>query len=240
MDKIKLAVATITWARDAKEETLIRKSLLELSKLDIPAFITDGGSNADFLAYVRTFPKFTLLESKTNGVWPQIETSLKAAHNAGSDFIIYTESDKLDFISNGLPEMMDRISVDQQSGVVIAVRSLPGFHSYPSFQQMTETTINNCCTEVTGVDTDYTYGPFVMNSKIVPYLQELKEHIGWGWRPYVFVIASRLKYKVEAFVGEYFCPVDQRDDDAAERVYRMKQLYENIEAIVLASKVELK
>jgi hypothetical protein len=234
-----LSIATMTWARDAKEEKLLRESLLELSKLNIPAFITDGGSGTDFLNFIRSFPTFTLLEPKAKGVWPQVQASLNAAYEAGSPFIIYTEPDKMDFIKQGLPDMLTRISVNEQSGVIIAVRSSPGFESYPRFQQMTETTINNCCAEVTGNDTDYTYGPFIMNRLLVPYLHELNNNIGWGWRPYTFVIASRLNYKVEPFEGDYFCPVDQRDDDALERIYRMKQLSENIEAIVLASKASL-
>lgn len=239
MNKNNLSIATMTWVRDAKEEKLLRESLFELSKLNIPAFITDGGSSTDFLHFIKTFPNFTLLKPKVKGVWPQVQTSLEAAYSTGSDFIIYTEPDKMDFIKRDLPDMLNRISVNEQSGVIIADRSSPGFESYPKFQQMTETTINNCCAEITGNDIDYTYGPFILNRLLVPYLQELKNDIGWGWRLYTFVIANRLNYKVEAFEGEYFCPVDQRDDDAPERIYRMRQLSESVEAIVLASKVSL-
>jgi len=229
----------MTWARDAGEEKLLRQSLHELSKLNIPAFITDGGSGIDFQHYITSFPNFTLLQPKTKGLWPQVQTSLKAALNTGAQFILYTEPDKLDFFKHGLPDMLHRFSIKERLGVTIAVRPTAGFESYPAFQQMTETTINNCCSEVTGKHTDYTYGPFIMNRILVPYLDQLKDDTGWGWRPYVFVIASRLKYTVETFEGEYFCPVEQREDNNAERIYRMKQLSENVEAVVLASKVLL-
>ncbi len=236
MNTTNLSIATMTWARDDKEEQLLHESLSALSKLNIPVFITDGGSNHQFIDYIKSFPHFTLLEPESKGVWPQVQTSLRAAYNSGADFVIYSEPDKMDFFKQGLTDMLHQISADEQSGVVIAVRSLPGFISYPKFQQMTETTINNCCAEVTGNNIDYTYGPFLMNRALIPYLEGLKTSIGWGWRLYTFVIASRLNYNIEGFEGDYYCPVEQREDDASERIYRMKQLGESIEGIVLANK----
>jgi hypothetical protein len=235
MQQDNLCIATMTWARTKQEEELLRNSLLELSKLNIPTFVTDGGSNEDFLKYVTSFQKFTLLQPAVKGLWPQVKSSLQAAFDHGAEFIVYTEPDKMDFFKNGLPEMLKNITLDAATGAMIAVRSAAGFESYPRFQRMTETTINNCCAEVTQVDTDYTYGPFIMNRLVVPHLDKLPINIGWGWRPYAFVVAGRLNYKVESFEGPFFCPPDQQQDDPKERVYRMKQLSENIEAIVLGS-----
>ena len=135
--------------------------------------------------------------------------------------------------------MLEEFVLNETQGIVVAARSAPGFRSFPAFQQMTETTINNCCAEVTGVTIDYTYGPFIMNSLLVPSLADLKNSIGWGWRPFAFVMAHRMNYGLKAFAGEYFCPVEQREDNALERIYRMRQLSENIEAIVLAAKQQV-
>jgi hypothetical protein len=236
MDHDNLCIATMTWARTTQEEELLRSSLLDLSKLDIPTFVTDGGSNEDFLKYVRSFQNFTVLQPTGKGVWPQVKTSLQAAFDHGAKFIVYTEPDKRTFFKQGLPDLLKNLVMDAHTGVMIAVRSAAGFESYPQFQRMTETTINNCCSEVTQVNTDYTYGPFIMNRLVVPHLDTLPANIGWGWRPYAFVVAARLNYKVESFEGPFFCPPDQQQDDANERVYRMKQLSENIEAIVLGSR----
>jgi hypothetical protein len=61
--------------------------------------------------------------------------------------------------------MLEEIIVDETTGVVIASRSSNSFATFPSFQQMTETTINNCCKEAIGKQIDYCYGPFLFNSK---------------------------------------------------------------------------
>jgi hypothetical protein len=86
---------------------------------------------------------------------------------------------------------------------------------------------------------DYTYGPFLLNQKLVAYLDKINEDIGWGWRPFVFTMAKRLELNVKAYAGDFSCPADQRDDDQKERVYRMRQLEQNIRGIVLAANASL-
>jgi hypothetical protein len=104
---------------------------------------------------------------------------------------------------------------------------------------MTETTINNCCKEVIGKEMDYCYGPFLFNSSLVTGLDALPETCGWGWRPYLFAIAHRKGLSVEAFEAGFECPPDQREEDEKERLYRMKQLTQNIEGLLLATAVQL-
>ncbi len=229
-----ISVATMTWARDAAEEKLLRESLQELAKLGLPVFITDGGSGRDFLDFLQSFSNFNLSTSIAPGVWPQVHNSLTAAYNAGTANIFYTEPDKREFFKQGLSEMLQYLQADEPRGIVAAARSSTGFASFPAFQKMTETTINNCCIEVTGCAIDYTYGPFSMNRLIVPHLDGLKDSIGWGWRPYAFIMARQLGFNIDAFVGDYFCPPEQQEDNAAERIYRMRQLNQNIEAIILS------
>ena len=239
MNKNNLAIATITWARDEQEEKLLRQSLLELAAQGTPVYITDGGSGAAFLAFLRSFPNFMVSEAKVKGLWAQANSSLSAAYRSGAPFIFYTEPDKLDFFRAPLQTMLDSVQADEQTGIVLAARSATGFATFPAFQQMTETTINNCCSAVNGKDYDYTYGPFLLNRQLVPCLEQMREDTGWGWRPYVFNIACRLGYSVEAFEGDFTCPVSQRQDDPAERIYRMRQLQQNIQGIVLSTNAVL-
>ncbi|MEO5995773.1 MAG: hypothetical protein ABIN89_03610 [Chitinophagaceae bacterium] len=236
MSTNKLSIATMTWARDEAEEQLLRESLQHLAALELTVFITDGGSGKPFLDFLRGFSNFNLLETKTSGVWPQVHNSLMEAYNKGSHFILYTEPDKRDFFMQALPGIVQQFFVDESLGILLATRSAAGFASFPAFQQMTETTINNCCSEITGLNIDYTYGPFIMNRLLVPSLAELKNAIGWGWRPFAFVMANKMGYDLKAIEGDYFCPVEQREDCVSERIYRMRQLSENMEAIVLAAK----
>jgi hypothetical protein len=239
MNISELSIATISWARDEEEEKLLRESLQQLAKLERPVYITDGGSTSSFLDFLTGFPNFVILKAEEKGVWAQAKKSLSEAYKNASPFILYTEPDKLDFFENGLPRMLDEVTVDEQLGVITASRSTKGFATFPAFQQMTETTINNCCNEVIGYNVDYTYGPFILNTKLVPYVDLIQDDIGWGWRPYVFGIAKRLGYKVEAFKHDFSCPLTQQEDSAKERVYRMKQLSQNIQGIVLSTRVAI-
>ena len=133
--------------------------------------------------------------------------------------------------------MLDQMSVDDHPGIITVSRSPAAFATFPAFQRMTETTINNCCGEIIGDPGDFTYGPFIMNRELVPYLEPLKDDIGWGWRPYTFCTAHRLGYRIDTFAGDFFCPPEQQEDTAHERIYRMRQLNQNIEGILI-SKLE--
>lgn len=234
MDKKDIAIATITWARDDQEEAALQKALERLAALDMPVFITDGGSKESFLEFLGRFPNFHLGNQPKRGVWPQTKSSLGAAYGGGTPFILYTEPDKADFFAHALPRLLTEIAVDEQTGVVIFGRSGAGFATFPAFQQMTETTINACCAEVIGPPVDYVYGPFLLNRALTPHLETLEERIGWGWRPYAFAIAKRLGYRVDALAGNFSCPADQRQDTPAERIYRMRQLVQNIEGLTLS------
>lgn len=233
MNTTGLAIATITWARDEKEEALLGESLTILSQLGIPIFVTDGGSSPTHQDFVRSLPNVSFFQAK--GLWAQAKNSLTEAHRSGAKTILYTEPDKLLFFQHHLPEMLEKIQWNKKTGVVLAARSPKAFASFPAFQQMMETTINHCCAEVTGLATDYLYGPFIFTTDLLPSLDVLPETCGWGWRSFLFAKAHLLGYTLDACEGDYFCPPDQQVDDGTERIYRMKQLVQNIDGIVLAT-----
>jgi hypothetical protein len=238
--KNQLAIATISWARNEAEEKLLRASLLQLAAYQVPVYVTDGGSSPSFLDFLRSIPQLIVLQAGAKGVWAQARTSLLAAYEAGSSYIFYTEPDKLDFFQYGLPFILSQIPDNDSIGIRVASRSAEAFATFPEFQQMTETTINTCCAEVTGQLFEYTYGPFLINRNLVPYLKLIEEDIGWGWRPYLFGITHRVGYQIESMEGNFACPLDQQSDDPAERIYRMRQLQQNIQGIVLSTQVKLK
>lgn len=232
MKKTELCIATISWARNEEEENTIRASLEQLAALALPVYITDGGSSENFLCFLRSLPGFTVLQAK--GLWPQARTSITKAHQSRAKFIFYCEPDKQQFFSHHLQPMLETINPEEKTGVVLASRSAKGFKSFPWFQQMTEATINRCCAEIIGKEMDYCYGPFLLNSQLLPFLNALTDDCGWGWRPFVFAMAHRLGLKVESYQGDFVCPPGQREDDAQERIYRMKQLTQNINGLVEA------
>lgn len=235
MKKSDLVIATISLARTDEEEVALRTSLKALAALQLPVFLTDGGSSDDFTNYVKSLQGFTVFQAK--GLWAQAGNSINEAAKAGAKWIFYTEPDKQMFFSTQLANMIETVAPKESTGVVLASRSANGFATFPPFQQMTETTINNCCKEIIGKDADFCYGPFLLNAKLVSYLDALPENCGWGWRPFLFAAAHRLGYEVESFVDDFVCPPEQRNDDEKERTYRMKQLTQNIEGLILATSI---
>jgi hypothetical protein len=169
----------------------------------------------------------------------QTHTSLLAAYEGGKPFVFYTEPDKADFFAKDLSGFLANIRVHDRLGVWLASRTAAGFASFPAFQQMTETTINHCCGEIIGEPVDYVYGPFLLNRELIPYLRKLEPGIGWGWRPFAFHVAKRLGYQVEASCGDFYCPPEQRQDTPAERIYRMRQLTQNVEGLTLSTTIGL-
>ncbi|MBE7174012.1 MAG: hypothetical protein INR73_25790 [Williamsia sp.] len=234
MNLSELSIATMTLVRDSEEEQLLRDSLEALARFNLPVYITDGGSPLPFLEFLQGFPNFTLVEGAASGLFAQVKHSLSAAYASGTPYILYTEPDKIFFFEKGLSRFLEQATLDEQSGILLASRSAAGLGSYPAFQQMTETAINNCCTELTGQPLDYTYGPFLLNRRLVNYLGEAREDLGWGWRPYLFGIAHRLGLTLQEFREDFLCPPAQQQDSPRERIYRMRQLEQNIRGIVLA------
>jgi hypothetical protein len=239
IDKPNLVIATITLARNAVEEKLLVESLEQLARLNIHVYITDGGSSGSFLQFLRSIPHFFLSTTSVKGVWAQAKNSLLEAYQADSDLILYTEPDKFMFFTQFLPQFITQHPKEEQTGIILASRSKAGFTTFPSFQQMSERAINNCCKEILEQSFDYTYGPFILNKKLVPYLRLVQEDIGWGFRPYLFGMAKRLKLTIESYEGDFTCPVEQRSDSASERIYRMRQLSQNIQGLVLSTSVSI-
>jgi hypothetical protein len=236
MSTNEMCIATISLARNKEEEKLLLTSLEQLAALEIPVYITDGGSSNNFIHPLQSIPHFKIFKAK--GLWPQAKMSITEAAKSGAKFIFYTEPDKQEFFSKHLKKMLKQISVDEKTGVILASRFANGFSTFPPFQQMTEATINNCCKEIIGKEIDYCYGPFLFNSQLIPVLESLDDNIGWGWRPFVFAVAHSMGLNVTNFKGDFFCPYEQRKDDAAERIYRMKQLTQNINGLIKASTID--
>jgi hypothetical protein len=234
-----LSIATISWARTDEEEQLLRESLKVLSTFNIPVFITDGGSAEAFIDFIKSLPNLHIVAAQEKGLWAQAKNSLQLAQQHGSDCILYTEPDKLLFFRDHLRQFIHAFDAATDSGIYLASRTAKGFATFPSFQRMSETTINNCCAETTGCAYDFTYGPFIFNSNLLAHIHHLPADIGWGWRPYMFGLAARLALSIDQYEDEFVCPPDQRNDSAGERIYRMKQLEQNIRGIILASAVSL-
>jgi hypothetical protein len=133
MQQNQICIATISWARNDREEALLRSSLQHLVSLNLPVFITDGGSPESFVDFIKSLPNFHLLKTEGKGVYAQARHSLQAAHQSGSEFILYTEPDKEAFFQNGLPGILKESPKAENAGIFIASRSAEGLATFPSF-----------------------------------------------------------------------------------------------------------
>jgi hypothetical protein len=239
MDCDEVAVATMTWARDAAEERRLRESLPLLAGLGVPVFVTDGGSGEEFARFLRSLPNFEMCDPGERGPWAQAGRSLRAAQASGRRFILYTESDKAEFFRAGLREFVSEAPAGDDVGVVLASRSAESFETFPEFQRMTEGAINRCCAEVVGRPFDFSYGPFLLNRELVHGLEAAPPDLGWGWRTYAFGLARRLGYRVESVSKDLPCPAGQREDDPRERLYRMRQLSQGVQGLVESAAADL-
>jgi len=233
----RVCVATVTWARGEGEQQLLRTSLLRLAETGLMIVVSDRDSGPAFRDFLQSLPQFRVVPPGGPSLVGQVQASLTAAANTGADFILYTESDKDVFFADGLTAFLDRVDLQPRTGAAIAARSDASFSTFPTLQRFTERTINELCARFIGTPGDYSYGPFVLNQKLVPGVLGLAPDVGWGWRHFLFGTAVRLGYTVTHLVGDYPCPPDQREENDAEQIHRVRQLAQNIQGLLLSTTI---
>jgi hypothetical protein len=226
----------MTLARDAAEEQTLRTSLAHLSSAGLPIAVTDGGSPAGFVESLRGLPNVHVVANHEGpGLVGQVRSSLTYARRWNTTRILYTEPDKHRWFVDHLPAFLGAAAGRPEASLVLASRTPGSFASYPRSQQYAETVVNELCGEATGLVTDYSYGPFMVKTRLLDALETVPLSLGWGWRPYLFVRVARSAGGLAHVDGDYDCPEEQRRDSAEERTHRLRQLAQNISGIVLAS-----
>jgi hypothetical protein len=233
-----VAIATMTVARTDAEEEALRTSLSALGELGVPVVLADGGSAARFLSFVDALPATTRVIPEGQGLVGQITASLRAARASGAEYVLYTEPDKTWFFRERLTAFLGQ-ALASAAPVVIAARNGASFATFPDTQRFTETIANRVLASCALPDGDYFYGPFLMRACLIDQLSPVAQSSGWGWRPFLFTIAHRLRLDVAHVVGEFPCPLDQRHEDERDRVHRLRQLAQNVEGVAQAMAAEI-
>ena len=235
-----MAVATVTLCRDPAEVTLLRRALTALAAHGWPTFVCDGGSGHQFVRFLRTLPLVTVVEPVEAGLVGQVRASLSAAAPASDAFVLYSEPDKLDFFERHLRGFARLAEACDDAGCLLASRSISAFRSFPPTQQSTEAAINRLCGEFLGVEGDYSYGPFMLRSDLVPTVHRVSKELGWGWRHFVFAVAQRLGQRLVHAPGDFECPAPQQQEDSGERLHRLRQLAQNVNGLLAGLTVDLR
>lgn len=234
-----IVAATITLAREPSEGELLQRSITALTRIGQPVFVCDGGSGDEFLRFLRALPGVTVVAPSARGLVGQVRAATLAASGAQPDFVLYTEPDKLEFFDQHLPGFIAHAPLDTNPGVVLAARSPAALETFPPMQQYTEAAINKLCGDFLRVEGDYSFGPFLVRNDLVPYVNAIKEDIGWGWRHFLFAVTHRLKFPLTHITEDFLCPEDQRHEDERERLHRVRQLGQNINGLLAGLTVDL-
>lgn len=232
MDISQAAVVTVTWARSAGEDVLLRRSLALLADSGLPVAVADAGASDTFTEFLRALPGFSVAVPSEQGLVAQVQAGFRLAATFGRRFILYVEPDKELFFDRRMHQFLQAAPVRRDVGVVLAARSTASFDTFPQMQRYTEAVINRLCAERIGTAGDYSYGPFLMNGALTPHLTDLEHRLGWGWRHFIFRAAVRQGLRVLHLEGDYRCPPVQRREDDADRVHRMRQLSQNILGLI--------
>ena len=231
MDQSAIVAATITWARNDSEEQLLLRSIKVLAQeKEIPTIITDATSAENFRAHLGRVPNCRVTAAHIPDVWAQTKSSLMTACSTKAKFILYTESDKELFFSGALQTFIT--AAPDTAALVFPARSTPSLRTFPESQIYTEGVINELCSWFVGVHADFSYGPILINRRLIPYLSLLPDDVGWGWRFFLYGIAARLGLELFPIVDDLVCPDEQRANTRAEQLHRMKQLQQNIQGLL--------
>jgi hypothetical protein len=223
-----IPIATMTLARDEQQAQTLLDALRSLARRNTAVFAADGGSPQPFVDAAARVP-VTFVPPHARNLVGQVVASLNAAAATGAPLILYTEPDKQTFFDTHLDAFFAAAPRGPDVGIVLAARSTAAFATFPAFQQRTERSFNDLCGDVVGEQTDYLYGPFLVNAALVTELADVDASVGWGWRPFLFNRARRRGYRIASIAGDYACPIDQRGDE--ERVHRLRQLSQNADGL---------
>ena len=232
-------VAAPILARDLSEANRLLAAVTRLSEHRLPILMVDGGSPGAFVERLTLLPGVTVqpIESPEPGLLAQVKQALAAAHGTGARHVLYTEPDKAWFFERRLSDFLvqrEDDSASREPGIRVAARDPASFATFPSFQQLTESQLNHLCEETLRRPGDFTYGPLLLPSELIPHITAIPENIGWGWRIFALAVCHRLGRSIDCWTADLPCPIDQRgENEEKSRLYRMDQLSQNVRGLVL-------
>jgi len=222
----------MTSVRSPGEDALLRASLERLAAAGLPVAVAETGLSAAFSGFLAGLENFSVVVPKEPGLVPQVKASVELAAQGGTPFILYTESDKEQFFRTGLWKFLRGGAAAGDAGVVLAARSDESFGTFPPMQRYTEGVINRLCGVLLACRGDYSCGPFLLHRSLACAVAAMPDDIGWGWRHRIFADAHRLRLAVRHVIGDFRCPAEQRVEDHADRVHRLRQLSQNIAGLI--------
>ena len=223
----------MTWARTSREEDLLVRSLAAAAALGLPIAIGDRNGRPEFVERLSRLPHAMVVPPREEGLVSQITAALDAAAAFEPEILFYCEPDKEMFFEGAAARLLECARRYGKPALILAARSDASFATFPPMQRYTESVVNQLCGELLGVTGDYSYGPFLMPCRLLSHLRALPSTLGWGWRLAAFRAATREGLPIVHVPEDLPCPVDQRHEDDAARLHRLRQLSENVLGLVV-------
>ena len=230
-----IAVVTITLARSREDEKALLRSLEKLAATGLPLVIADGGSERQFVKQLLAFTNYVVVPDG-KGLVPQVKSGIAATLHQFADkaAILYTEPDKYLFFEGRLLEFITAVRATKRFGVAVAARSEKSFRTFPKGQYEAESFMNEAFSWVVGAKGDYCYGPLLLARRGAEMALDAPNDLGWGWRFWTMRRAHAAGLQLSIVEQNLPCPKEQRREDSLkDRLYRLKQLRQNLEAISL-------
>lgn len=231
-----IAITTVSWIRTEAEAGIVLPALTALSRLGVPVVVVDAGSPPQHQKTIRSLPHVIFSEKK-DGLTSQIIASQQTAARY-ADFLLYLQSDKLDFALHNAPKMIEIYRALPKKGVLVPVRSQASLNTYPSYQREQEQFINDFMSDYIGIRTDYYAGPKIYPASLVQYLDRMQGDIGWGIEAFLYVIAKRTSLPFDFIPVQIKAPQDIDDTETTNR-YRLRITAWQIEGYLQALQVPL-
>jgi hypothetical protein len=234
MKREDICVVTITLARDAQEERTLLSALEKLTALGLPLVIADGGSSARFVKRVLDFNYF-VVTPKAKGLVKQLKAGIAVALRQFQDkrAVLYTEPDKYPFFEGNLLEFVKAAKYTEKLGVVAAARDAKSFSTFPQGQFKCESFMNEAFSWIAKPKGDYCYGPLLLSRDAAKIALQAPDDLGWGWRFWTMKKAHEAGLRLSTIEMHLPCPIEQRGEDSPkDRMYRLKQLKQNLEALL--------
>jgi hypothetical protein len=233
MNRDEVCVVTITLARDVQEERVLLKGLAKLSDAGLPVVIADGGSRKSFVKGLLDSNYFIVVP-QGKGLVQQVKAAVAAGLQRFNErrAILYTEPDKYRFFEKRLVEFVQAVKCSDKLGVAAAARNQKSFRTFPKGQFQCESFMNEAFSWTLRQKGDYCYGPLLLSRAAAKMSLNAPDELGWGWRFWTMKKAFETGLRVSTVEMDLPCPVEQRGEDSSgERVYRLMQLKQNLDAI---------
>jgi len=189
--------------------------------LGIPVISVDGGSTEEWQnKLVSNGVKILPQMGKTMGAARR--QGICAALAKGADVVVYSELEKISFISE-IPKLAQMLI--QESAAMVIPRRL-SLESYPFIQRNTETLGNMFWTKLTGVDLDTMFGPRIFSRDAARYFTEYCGEYGDRWDS-IFIPVLRAVHAAERVIDapiNYVHPKEQVEVEAPDFNYLKKRL----------------